>query len=42
MTAEESANSEKHAAYSGYQASLESAYAVGSRVVKAILGGHGP
>jgi len=42
MTAEESANSEKHAAFTGYEASLESAYAVGSRVVKAILSGHGP
>jgi purine nucleoside permease len=39
MTAEQSANSEKHAAFTGYDASLESAYLVGSRVVKEIMAG---
>jgi len=42
MTAEQSANSEKHAAFTGYEASLEAAYAVGSKVVKAILAGQEP
>lgn len=42
MTAEQSANSEKHAAFTGYEASLEAAYAVGSRVAKAILAGEAP
>jgi len=42
MTAEQSANSEKHAAFTGYEASLESAYMVGSRVAKAILAGEAP
>jgi purine nucleoside permease len=42
MTAEQSANSEKHAAFTGYKASLETAYAVGSRVAKAILAGEAP
>ncbi len=42
MTAEQSANSEKHAAFTGYEASLEAAYAVGSRVAKAILDGKVP
>lgn len=42
MTAERSANSEKHAAFTGYDASLESAYAVGSKVAKAILAGEVP
>ncbi|HEY6412111.1 MAG TPA: purine nucleoside permease [Edaphobacter sp.] len=42
MTAEQSANSEKHAAFTGYEASLESAYAVGSKVAKAILEGRTP
>jgi purine nucleoside permease len=42
MTAEQSANSEKHAAFTGYEASLEAAYIVGSRVAKAILEGQEP
>ncbi|QNI37976.1 purine-nucleoside phosphorylase [Edaphobacter albus] len=42
MTAEQSANSEKHAAFTGYEASLEAAYEVGSRVAKAILAGEAP
>ncbi|HEY8996864.1 MAG TPA: purine nucleoside permease [Edaphobacter sp.] len=42
MTAEQSANSERHAAFTGYEASLESAYMVGSRVVKEILAGRVP
>ena len=42
MTAERSANSEKHAAFTGYEASLEAAYAVGSRAAKAILAGEAP
>jgi purine nucleoside permease len=42
MTAEQSANSEKHAAFTGYEASLEAAYAVGGRVEKAILAGQAP
>ena len=42
MTAEQSANSEKHAAFTGYEASLEAAYAVGSRVAKSILEGKEP
>jgi purine nucleoside permease len=42
MTAEQSANSEKHAAFTGYEASLEAAYAVGSRVAKAIVAGEAP
>ncbi|MDE1177174.1 MAG: purine nucleoside permease [Edaphobacter sp.] len=42
MTAEQSANSEKHAAFTGYDASLESAYRVGSRVAKEILAGRLP
>jgi purine nucleoside permease len=42
MTAEQSANSEKHAAFTGYEASLEAAYAVGSKVAKAIVAGDAP
>jgi len=42
MTAERSANSEKHAAFTGYEASLEAAYMVGSQVAKAILAGQEP
>jgi purine nucleoside permease len=42
MTAAESANSEKHAAFTGYEASLEAAYQVGSTVAKAILKGDVP
>ncbi|HEY6374970.1 MAG TPA: purine nucleoside permease [Edaphobacter sp.] len=42
MTAEQSANSEKHAAFTGYDASLEAAYSVGSRVAKAILADQEP
>ena len=42
MTAEQSVNSEKHAAFTGYDASLESAYAVGSRVARAIVAGKAP
>ena len=42
MTAEQSANGEQHAAYTGYDASLEAAYRVGSRVAKAILAGQVP
>lgn len=42
MTAEQSANREKHAAFTGYEASLEAAYVVGSRVARAILAGQGP
>jgi purine nucleoside permease len=42
MTAEMSANREKHAAFTGYDASLEAAYAVGSRVAEAILAGQAP
>jgi purine nucleoside permease len=38
-TAEQSANREKHGGYTAYVPSLESAYAVGSRVVKALIGG---
>ena len=36
MTAEQSANSEKHAAYTAYIPALNAAYSVGERVVKAI------
>jgi purine nucleoside permease len=36
-TAEESANREKHGGYTAYEPSLESAYQVGSRVVKALI-----
>ena len=42
MTAEQSANAEQHGAYTGYDASLETAYQVGSRVAKAILAGQEP
>jgi purine nucleoside permease len=42
LTAEQSANSEKHAAYTGYEASLEAAYMVGSRIAKTILAGREP
>lgn len=42
MTAEQSANSEKHAAFTGYAMSLEAAYRVGSKVTKAILAGNEP
>jgi purine nucleoside permease len=38
-TAEQSANREKHGGYTAYVPSLESAYQVGSRVVKALIGG---
>jgi purine nucleoside permease len=38
-TAEQSANREKHGGYTAYEPSLESAYQVGSRVVKALMGG---
>ena len=38
-TAEQSANGEKHGAYTAYEPSLESAYLVGSRVVKALIAG---
>jgi purine nucleoside permease len=41
-TAEQSANGEKHAAFTGYEASLEAAYSVGSRVAKAVLAGQAP
>lgn len=36
-TAEQSANREKHGGYTAYESSLESAYQVGSRVVKALI-----
>ena len=36
-TAEQSANREKHGGYTAYEPSLESAYQVGSRVVKALI-----
>jgi purine nucleoside permease len=39
MTAEASANSEKHGEYTGYLPALEAAYRVGERVVQAIEGG---
>lgn len=42
VTAEQSANSEKHAAFTGYEASLEAAYAVAGRVATAILAGQEP
>jgi len=42
MTAEQSANSEKHAAFTGYEASLDAAYVVGGKVAKAILAGQAP
>lgn len=42
MTAEQSANRESHAAMTGYEASLEAAYAVGSRVTQSILSGQEP
>ncbi|WP_260704841.1 purine-nucleoside phosphorylase [Edaphobacter flagellatus] len=42
MTAEQSANGEKHAAFTGYAMSLEAAYRVGSKVTKAILAGNEP
>jgi purine nucleoside permease len=38
-TAEQSANRERHGGYTAYEPSLESAYLVGSRVVKALIGG---
>jgi purine nucleoside permease len=38
-TAEQSANREKHGGYTAYEPSLESAYLVGSRVVKALIDG---
>lgn len=42
MTAEQSANGERHGAYTGYDAALESAYLVGGRVAQAILAGETP
>jgi purine nucleoside permease len=38
-TAEQSANREHHGGYTAYEPSLESAYQVGSRVVKNLMGG---
>ena len=38
-TAEQSANREKHGGFTAYEPSLESAYQVGSRVVKALIAG---
>jgi purine nucleoside permease len=38
-TAEQSANRERHGEYTAYEPSLESAYLVGSQVVKALIAG---
>ncbi|MGH9678716.1 MAG: hypothetical protein ACRD4Y_02070 [Candidatus Acidiferrales bacterium] len=37
-TAEQSANGEKHGGYAAYLPSLESAFLVGSRIVKTLIG----
>lgn len=42
MTAEQSSNREKYAAFTGYEASREAVSAIASRVAKAILAGEAP